>query len=167
MSSSQPIICVPKQTHRVLRRTHRLSKRESSVSSLFRNSTLETVFRTFPRALEFYSGKAGSALLTQSGSLSRPERLKALARFRIIQSSDCVQGVSKLHFVSVRQPWSNDRQALGVLYLAYPPCCDDVTDVSIARLGVEIDENTRCNEHGVIFCRVYCAKTAFNTLEMA
>ena len=39
VSFSEPIICVPKRTHRVP---------QNSVSSLFRNSTLETVFRPFP-----------------------------------------------------------------------------------------------------------------------
>ena len=43
MSSSQPIICVPKRAHRVLRRTHRVCRETQcgSVSSLLRNSTLE------------------------------------------------------------------------------------------------------------------------------
>ena len=47
VSSSQPIICVPKRTHRVFCRTHRVCRRthRGSVSSLLRNSTLETVFR--------------------------------------------------------------------------------------------------------------------------
>ena len=51
VSSSQPIICVTKRTHRVFRRTHRVcpTTQWGSVSSLFRNSTLETVFRPFPR----------------------------------------------------------------------------------------------------------------------
>ena len=43
MSSSQPISCVTKRTHRVFRRTHC-----GSVSSLLRNSTLEKVFWPFP-----------------------------------------------------------------------------------------------------------------------
>ena len=40
-------LCVPKRTHRVFRRTHRVCPRTQwgSVSSLLRNSTLETVFR--------------------------------------------------------------------------------------------------------------------------
>ena len=47
VNSSQPIICVPKRTHRVFRRTHRVCPKTQwgSVSSLLRNSTLETVFR--------------------------------------------------------------------------------------------------------------------------
>ena len=47
VSSSQPIICVTKRTHRVFRRTHRVCPKtqRGSVSSLLRNSTLETVFR--------------------------------------------------------------------------------------------------------------------------
>ena len=51
VSSSQPIICVPKRTHRVFRRTHRVcpNTQRGSVSSLLRNSTLETVFHPFPR----------------------------------------------------------------------------------------------------------------------
>ena len=50
VSSSRPIICVPKRTHRVFRGTHRVCRRTQwgSVSSLLRNSTLETVFRPFP-----------------------------------------------------------------------------------------------------------------------
>ena len=40
VSSSRSIICVPKRTHRVCRKTQ-----WGSVSSLLRNSTLETVFR--------------------------------------------------------------------------------------------------------------------------
>ena len=50
VSSSQPIICVPKRTHRVFRRTHRVCRKTQwgSVSSLLRNSTLKTVFRPFP-----------------------------------------------------------------------------------------------------------------------
>ena len=50
VSSSQPVICVPKRTHRVFCRTHRVYPRtqRGSVSSLLRNSTLETVFRPFP-----------------------------------------------------------------------------------------------------------------------
>ena len=52
VSSSQPIICVPKRTHRVFRRTHRVRPKTQwgSVSSLLRNSTLETVFRPFPNS---------------------------------------------------------------------------------------------------------------------
>ena len=49
--SSRPLVCVPERTHRVLRRTHPSlpSKTQwGSVSSLLRNSTLETVFRPFP-----------------------------------------------------------------------------------------------------------------------
>ena len=52
MSSSQPIICVPKRTHRVLRRTHRVCPGTRAVrlsECLLRNSTLETVFRPFPK----------------------------------------------------------------------------------------------------------------------
>ena len=50
VSSFQPTICVPKRTHRVFRRTHRVCPKTQgvSVSSLLRNSTLETVFRPFP-----------------------------------------------------------------------------------------------------------------------
>ena len=46
VSSSRPIICVPQRTHRVSRRTHRVCRKTQwgSVSSLLRNSTLETVF---------------------------------------------------------------------------------------------------------------------------
>ena len=49
VSSSQPIICVPRRTHRVFRRTHRVCCKTQcgSVSSLLRNSTLKTVFRPF------------------------------------------------------------------------------------------------------------------------
>ena len=48
VSSSQSIICVPKRTHRVFRRTHRVCRETqwASLSSLLRNSTLETAFRT-------------------------------------------------------------------------------------------------------------------------
>ena len=51
VSSFQPIICVPKRTHRVFRRTHRICPKTQwgSVSSLLRNSTLETVFSPFPK----------------------------------------------------------------------------------------------------------------------
>ena len=59
VSSSQPIICVPKRTHRVLRRTHRVCPETQwgSVSSLLRNSTLETVFRhRFLENLGFQKG---------------------------------------------------------------------------------------------------------------
>ena len=51
VSSSRPIICVPERTHRVLRRTHRVCRKTQwgSVSSPLRNSTLETVFRPFPK----------------------------------------------------------------------------------------------------------------------
>ena len=51
MSSSQPIICVPKRTHRVSRRTHRVCPKTQwgSVSTLLRNSTLETVFHPSPK----------------------------------------------------------------------------------------------------------------------
>ena len=50
VSSSQPMICVPKRTHWVSRRTHRVCRQTQwvSVSSRLRNSTLETVFRPFP-----------------------------------------------------------------------------------------------------------------------
>ena len=50
VSSSQPIICVPKRTHRVLLGTHQVCPKTQwgSVSSFLRNSTLETVFRPFP-----------------------------------------------------------------------------------------------------------------------
>ena len=51
VSSSQPIICVPKRTHRVFfRRTHRDCRKTQwgSVSFLLRNSALETVFRPCP-----------------------------------------------------------------------------------------------------------------------
>ena len=53
VSSSHPIICVPKRTHRVFCRTHRVCPKTQwgSVSSLLRNSTLETVFRPFPSQL--------------------------------------------------------------------------------------------------------------------
>ena len=45
---SQPIICVPKRTHRVFCRTHRICRKTQWgwVSSFLRNSTLETVFTT-------------------------------------------------------------------------------------------------------------------------
>ena len=51
VSSSQPIICVQKWTHRVFRRTHRVCPKTQwgSVSCLLRNSTLETVSRPFPK----------------------------------------------------------------------------------------------------------------------
>ena len=45
-SSFQPIICVPKRTHRVSRRTHWVCCRTQRV--LFRSSTFETVFRPLP-----------------------------------------------------------------------------------------------------------------------
>ena len=50
MSSSQSMICVQMRTHQVFRRTHRVCPKTQggSVSSLLRNSTLETVFRPFP-----------------------------------------------------------------------------------------------------------------------
>ena len=53
VSSSQPIICVPKRTHRVFCRTHRVCRgtQWGLVSSLLRNSTLETVFRPFPNSV--------------------------------------------------------------------------------------------------------------------
>ena len=47
VSSSQPIICVLKRIHRVFSQSSP-SLPQNSVSSLFRNSTLETVFRPFP-----------------------------------------------------------------------------------------------------------------------
>ena len=47
MSSSQPIICVPKQIPPSFSQNSP-SLPQNSVSSLFRNSTLETVFRPFP-----------------------------------------------------------------------------------------------------------------------
>ena len=47
VSSSRPIICVPKRTHRVFSQNSP-SLPQNSVSSLLRNSTLETVFRPFP-----------------------------------------------------------------------------------------------------------------------
>ena len=50
VSSSQPIICVPKRTHRVFSENSP-SLPQKSVSSLPRNSTLETVFRPFPSYL--------------------------------------------------------------------------------------------------------------------
>ena len=51
VSSFQPIICVSKRTHRVFRRTHRVCPETQwgSASFLLRNSTLETVFRPFPK----------------------------------------------------------------------------------------------------------------------
>ena len=50
VSSFRPIICVSKRTHRVFHRTcpQMVSLAQISVRSLFRNSTLETVFRPFP-----------------------------------------------------------------------------------------------------------------------
>ena len=53
-SSSQPMICVPKRTHRVFRRAHWVCPRTQwgSVSSLLQNSTVETVFRPFPNNYE-------------------------------------------------------------------------------------------------------------------
>ena len=55
--SSQPIICVTKQTHRVPRRTHWVCPKTQwgSVSFLLRNSTLETVFHPIPISYEFKS----------------------------------------------------------------------------------------------------------------
>ena len=57
MSSWQPLICVPKRTHRVFRRTHRVCRRTQwgSVSPFLWNSTLETVFRPFPTQACFLS----------------------------------------------------------------------------------------------------------------
>ena len=58
---SQPIICVQMRTHRVFGRTHRVCPKTQwgSVSSLLRNSTLETVFRPFPKFVrEFYAQKS-------------------------------------------------------------------------------------------------------------
>ena len=51
VSSSQPAISVTRRTHRVFRRTHRVCPKtqRGSVSSLLRNSALETVFRLFPK----------------------------------------------------------------------------------------------------------------------
>ena len=53
VSSSRSIICVPKRTHRVFHRTHRVCRKTQwdSVSSLLRNSALETVFRPFPHSV--------------------------------------------------------------------------------------------------------------------
>ena len=48
MSSFQPIICVPKRTHRVFFSQNSPSLPQNSVSSLLRNSALETVFCPFP-----------------------------------------------------------------------------------------------------------------------
>ena len=48
VSWAQPIICVPKRTHRVFFSQNSPSLPQNSVSSLFRNSTLETVVRPFP-----------------------------------------------------------------------------------------------------------------------
>ena len=48
---SQPIICVPRRTRRVSRRTQRAlaqNSAQNSVNSLFRNCTLETLSRPFP-----------------------------------------------------------------------------------------------------------------------
>ena len=47
VSSSRPIICLPKRTHRVFRRSHRVCPKTQwgSVSYLLRNSTLETLSR--------------------------------------------------------------------------------------------------------------------------
>ena len=47
VSSFQPLICVPKGTHRDSRRTLRVLL-QNALSSLFRNSTLATVFHPFP-----------------------------------------------------------------------------------------------------------------------
>ena len=60
VSSSQPIICVPTRTHRVFRRTRRVCPRTQwgSVSSLIQKSTLETVFRPFPK-LRSWKSKRG------------------------------------------------------------------------------------------------------------
>ena len=77
MSSSQPIVCVPKRTHRVSRRTHRVCP-QNSVSSLFRNSTLETVFRPFPNFTIILGGRFGYFIFFSArgggrGSLRRLE----------------------------------------------------------------------------------------------
>ena len=48
VSSFQPLICVPKRTHRGFFFTHSPSFSQNSASSLFRNSTHETLFRLFP-----------------------------------------------------------------------------------------------------------------------
>ena len=67
VSSSQPTICVPKRSHRVSRRTHRVCPQTQwgSVSSLLQNSTLETEFRfcflDFPR-----NSKSGVCPLTKT-----------------------------------------------------------------------------------------------------
>ena len=54
VSSSRPTMCVTKGTHRVFRRAHRVCPRTrwGPASSLLRNSTLETVFRLFPKFRE-------------------------------------------------------------------------------------------------------------------
>ena len=80
VSSSQPIICVPKRTHRVSRRTHRVCPKTQwgSVSSLLRNSTLETAFRPLPNS-RFYNLFRVSGVNPQSHFLSGPlNRLNAI-----------------------------------------------------------------------------------------
>ena len=53
VSSFQPSICVPKRTHRVFPRTHRV-RGKNSVSSLFRNTILETLFHPLPKSRLVY-----------------------------------------------------------------------------------------------------------------
>ena len=63
VSSSQPIICVPKRTHRVFFSQNSPSLPRNSVSSLLRNSTLETVLRPFPILEAFLEGSLIGILL--------------------------------------------------------------------------------------------------------
>ena len=60
VSSSQPIICVPKRTSCTFSQNSP-SLPQNSVSSLLRNSTLETVFRPFPRSYLLYAARSSLA----------------------------------------------------------------------------------------------------------
>ena len=76
VSSSQPIICVPKRTHWVFLQ-NAPSLPQNSVSSLFQNSALETSFRTFPQtsgALPIFQGLSWFVLFLFLGLWRGPTR---------------------------------------------------------------------------------------------
>ena len=79
VSSSRPILCLPKRTHRVFPRTHRVCPKTQwgSVSSLLRNSTLETVpCPSFP----CFFGKSQGKSPKRQGFFIPTEPLKSLER---------------------------------------------------------------------------------------
>ena len=86
VSSSQPITCVQKRTHRVFCRPHRACTK-NSVSSLFRNSALETVFCPFPSTVFFINYNR------QRGQCWRQCRRKVLPKSCDLQHSSCTRGI--------------------------------------------------------------------------